>query len=131
MRASVAWRATGCAAPARPALHRLSRVLDDVEDHLDQLFLVRHQERQAGVVIAADLQAVREFGQRDAAHALQHFMDIDFGAHMAAVRRQQAIHQRLQAQRLFITAVYSFSSGRSSNSCSSNCAAPRMPPEGS
>ena len=79
---------------------RLGGVARDVEHGLDQLFLVAPEFGNRGVVVAPDRQAAGEFGQHQAAHPLAHLVDVDVADDVrAAVRRQQAVDQRLQPVR--------------------------------
>ncbi len=70
----------------------------NVEHGLDQLLLVAPEFGQRQIVIAHDFQAVREFGQDQATHTLEHFVDVHVADDLrTAMRCQQAIDQRLQA----------------------------------
>src|ERR687888_974769 len=73
----------------------LRGVARDVEHCLDELLAVAEERRNAWVVIALDIAA--EFGDHQAPHPLEHFMD----AHRLDARRpmwrEHAVHEALQA----------------------------------
>ncbi|ODU00455.1 MAG: hypothetical protein ABS89_08930 [Thiobacillus sp. SCN 63-1177] len=76
-------------------MHCLHGVACDIERGLDQLFGVRADFRQAGVVVAPHGHA-RRFSQDQAAHPFQHLVDIHCAKTGRSVRRQQTLRQRLQ-----------------------------------
>ena len=80
------------------ALQCLGGVAHDIEHRLDQLLLVALQGRQTRVVIALDRDA-RILGEDDAAHALEHLVDVEQRRPRQPMRRKQSIHQRLQPVR--------------------------------
>ena len=75
----------------------LAGVVRDVEHRLDQLLAVAPELGNRGVVVAHDLQAARKLRQDQRAHPLADLVDVDVAHDVRpAVRRQQAVHQRLQ-----------------------------------
>src|SRR5574343_184094 len=79
------------------AVHCLRRVPGNVQHRLDQLLTVANQLRQAGVVVATNLQGTGKLRPQQAAHPLEDFVDIDRRRQHRPMRRQQPLHQILQA----------------------------------
>src|ERR671931_1048679 len=73
----------------------LRGIARDVEDRLDELLAVAEQRRNARVVIALDVAA--EFGDHQAPHPLEHFMDAHRLDARRPMRREHAVHETLQA----------------------------------
>ena len=64
--------------PVCPLLaDRLGRVLDEVEEHLDQLVAAPRHRRQRGIVILDDLDLAGEAGACDLLHVIEHVVDVD------------------------------------------------------
>ena len=76
---------------------RLRGVARDVEHRLDELLLVAGEIGQARVVVAAHDEPLGEFGREERAHALGHLVHIERLDARQPARREEAIHQRLQA----------------------------------
>src|SRR5690348_9321959 len=64
--------------PVCPLLaDRLGRVLDEIEEHLDQLVPAPRHRRQRGIVILDDLDLAGEAGACDLLYVVEHVMDVD------------------------------------------------------
>src|SRR5690349_11941777 len=81
----------------RAGRERLCSIARDIEHDLNQLLLVTLQERKAHVVIATNRDALGKLRDEKAPNALQDLVHIDGTGLRQAMRRQQAVHQRLQA----------------------------------
>ncbi len=82
--------------PMPVTVHCLHGIARDIERSLDQLLGVGAYFGQTGIVVAPQRYAGR-FGQDQAANPFQGFMDIHRTKTGHTMRRQQALHQRLQA----------------------------------
>ncbi|MNM52157.1 hypothetical protein D3C81_632290 [compost metagenome] len=80
---------------------RLHGVAHDVKYGLNHLFSVDQHVRQAWVVIAHQSDAPLAFGIDQAAHPLQHFVNIGHGQRRQLVRAEHAVDQVTQAVGLF------------------------------
>ena len=76
---------------------RLRRVVHDVEHGLDELLAVAAEFGDRRVVVALHLQPTRVLGLHERAHAFADLVDVAVAHHVrVAVRREQAVNQRLQ-----------------------------------
>src|SRR5919198_1979606 len=73
----------------------LRGIARDVEHCLDELLAIAEERRNARVVIALDVAA--EFGDYQAPHPLEHFMDAHRLDARGPMRREHAVHEALQA----------------------------------
>ncbi|MCY1532680.1 hypothetical protein D9M68_679630 [compost metagenome] len=76
---------------------RLRRVVRDVEHGLDELLAVTAKLGNGSVVVAHHAQPLGELGQYERTHPLANLVNVHVTHHVrSAVRREQAINQRLQ-----------------------------------
>ena len=112
--------------------HRLGGVLDQVEEHLDQLVAVAVDLGQRRVVVGLEADLAREAALGQAADVLEHLVDVDRAALDRPVVGEllHAVDQARRSGRSRRRSAGSAGARRRSTPCSSSCAAPRMPDSG-